>query len=301
MREAVAEAVPELLARCIELVGQDPFPQVGESTRYAQPAIYCASVASWISFEQALMEGELPGSWRPSAFAGHSLGEIAALVAAEAISVETGLELAVLRGALMAQAGEQDGGGGLVALLGADEEQCRRLAQAHEASLANDNAPGQIVLAGRRERLRELVSHARELGVRAIMLDVTGAFHSPAMVAAVEPFQAALESAEIQSPRHTVISCCSGQEIVDVRGELAQAIVRPVRWRETMLRLSAQGTVEFLDLGPGKILATLVSRNLAQANGVQAQMLLAQRQPEAVAQGGSQKPHGQNRSVEVAA
>lgn len=275
MREAVAELAPQLLAQCIDLVGEDPFPRVAESTRFAQPAIFCASVASWIALRAAIDSGALERSWEPRAFAGHSLGELAALVAAASITAETGLLLAVRRGELMAQAGERDGGGGLVALLGADERQVALLAEAHDASVANDNAPGQVVLAGARDALRELVGQAREIGVRAILLDVAGAFHSPAMAPAVEPFRDLLDTVEISTPRAPVISCASGQPIADVRSELAQGIVRPVRWRATVLHLFEQGATELVDLGPGKVLAGLVARNLPELRGIEAASLIA--------------------------
>lgn len=275
MRDSVAELAPQLLAQCIDLVGEDPFPLVAESTRFAQPAIFCASVASWIALRAAIDSGDLDASWEPSLFAGHSLGEIAALVAAGSIAAETGLALAVRRGELMAQAGERDGGGGLVALLGAGEQQVGLLAEAHDASIANDNAPGQVVLAGSREALRELVGHAREIGVRAILLDVAGAFHSAAMAPAVEPFRDLLDTVEISTPRVPVISCSSAQPIADVRGELAQAIVRPVRWRPTMLRLFEQGAGEFVDIGPGRVLAGMVGRNLQDRRGIEAAALIA--------------------------
>jgi [acyl-carrier-protein] S-malonyltransferase len=275
MRDAVAEVAPQLLERCLTLMDEDPFERVGQSTRYAQPAIFCASVASWICFEQAIASGKLDASWRPSLFAGHSLGEIAALVASGAIDADCGLELAVLRGALMADSGERDGAGGLIALLGAEQAQCDRLARDHGVRLANDNAPGQIVLAGPSERLRALAADAREQGLRAIMLDVAGAFHSPAMAAAVEPFEGALQQARIQAPAAPVISCASAREMTDVREELARAVVRPVRWRETMLTLSRRGAVEFLDLGPGKVLAGLVRRNLDGARGLPVAEILA--------------------------
>jgi [acyl-carrier-protein] S-malonyltransferase len=275
MREAVARLAPELLAQCLELVGEDPFSRASQSTRFAQPAIFCASVASWMAVQQAVEAGELDAAWLPSVFAGHSLGEIAALVASESITAQTGLALAVRRGELMARAGEHDGGGGLIALLGASREQCDELAAQHEASLANDNAPGQLVLAGSRERLRELVSVARASGLRAIALDVAGAFHSQAMASAVEPFRDLLDGVEVSTPRVPVISCASAKPIVDVRTELAQGIVRPVRWRETMLRLADDGALEFLDMGPGKVLAGLVGRNLPQTTGIQAAELVA--------------------------
>jgi [acyl-carrier-protein] S-malonyltransferase len=255
LREQVARAVPELLSECIALVGEDPFARVSESTRFAQPAIFCASVAGW---------KQRPPFLRLVALAGHSLGELSALVAAGALEQSAGLRLAVRRGELMANAssGRDEG---MLAVLGASEEQVDALAREHELVLANDNAPGQVVLAGASERLRAASRAAREQRVRAILLDVAGAFHSPSMAAAVEPFRAELDRVELAAPRITVISGASGQPFADVRAELAQAIVRPVRWRASMHALAQLGADTFLDFGPGEVLAKLVARNLPDA------------------------------------
>ncbi|MGO9322569.1 MAG: ACP S-malonyltransferase [Solirubrobacteraceae bacterium] len=255
LREEVARAVPDLLAQCIELVGEDPFARAGESTRFAQPAIFCASVAGW---------QERPAFLDPIALAGHSLGELSALVAAGALEQAAGLRLAVRRGELMAAAssGREEG---MLAVLGASEQQVAALAQQHELLLANDNAPGQAVLAGPTERLRAASSAAREQRVRAIMLDVAGAFHSPSMAAAVEPFRAELDQVELSAPAIPVISGASGRRFEDVRAELAAAIVSPVRWRATMLALAELGADTFVDFGPGEVLAKLVARNLPDA------------------------------------
>jgi len=256
LREEVARVVPRLLAECVELVGEDPFARVGESTRFAQPAIFCASIAGW---------KQRPAFLRPVALAGHSLGELSALVAAGALEPAAGLRLAVRRGELMAAAssGREEG---MLAVLGGTEEQVATLAEQHELVLANDNAPGQVVLAGPTERLRAASSAAREQRVRAILLDVTGAFHSPSMAAAVEPFRAELDQVELAAPAMPVISGTSGRPFEDVRAELAAAIVTPVRWRATMLALAELGADTFVDFGPGTVLAKLVARNLPDAS-----------------------------------
>ncbi len=255
LRDQVARADPALLEECLALVGEDPFARVGDSTRFAQPAIFCASVAGW---------RQRPPFLRPVALAGHSLGELSALVAAGALGQADGLRLAVRRGELMAAAssGREEG---MLAVLGASEEQVAALAREHGLVLANDNAPGQVVLAGATERLRAASREARERRVRAILLDVAGAFHSPSMAAAVEPLRAELDQIELAPPRITVISGASGQPFADVRAELAQAIVRPVRWRASMLALAALGADTFVDFGPGEVLARLVTRNLPDA------------------------------------
>jgi malonyl CoA-acyl carrier protein transacylase len=256
LREHVERVVPELARRCVALVGEDPFRRVAESTRFAQPAIFCASVAGWI---------ERDTSVRPIAFAGHSLGELSALVAAGALDPPSGLELAVHRGRLMASAADERTEG-MLAVLGASVPRAREIAEDCEVVVANDNAPGQVVLAGPAQRLRHAAARARECGARAIVLDVAAAFHSPAMSSAVEPFRAILRRVELHPPAAPVISGATAQPLVDPREELAEAIVRPIRWRETMLALAQLGADTFVDFGPGRVLARLVTRNLPSAN-----------------------------------
>jgi [acyl-carrier-protein] S-malonyltransferase len=248
MRDLVAQRCPELLDRAIELVGEDPFARVEESTRFQQPAIFCASIAGWRG---------LPGDVRPGAAAGHSLGELAALAAANVLTVEGALELVVLRGRLMAEA---DKTGSMIALVGADEDEAAQVAEAAGLTVANDNAPGQIVLAGDKASFDQAESKAEELGKRAIRLPVAGAFHSPSMAPAVAPFRAALDEVELQEPRFTVFSCASAEPFTDVRDELSRALIRPVRWRETCTAIHEAGATRFIEVGPGKVLARLAKR-----------------------------------------
>jgi [acyl-carrier-protein] S-malonyltransferase len=250
MRDRVAADAPDLLERCLDLVGTDPFPRAAESTRFAQPAIFCASVAGWRTLAADVRSDVV-------AVAGHSLGELAALVAAEALDPQTALELVVLRGALMACAG----GGTMLALLGADEDTAEALAHQHGVAVANFNAPGQVVLSGDAEALDAAAATARAHGVKALELGVAGAFHSPAMEPAVTPFAAALDDVAFAEPAFTVISCATGEPMTDPRTELAAALTRPVRWTATMRALHALGVDEFVDAGPGKVLAKLVKRN----------------------------------------
>jgi [acyl-carrier-protein] S-malonyltransferase len=254
LRDRVERVLPELFERAVELVGEDPFARVAESTRFAQPAIYCASISGWAEY------GELA---RPSVLAGHSLGELSALVAAGALDRESGLALAVRRGELMGSAQPREEG--MLALLGGKENLPARLATEHDVVVANDNAPGQVVLAGTLDGLREASSHARREGARAIWLDVAAAFHSPSMAAAVEPFRAALEKVELRPPAIPVISASGAKPFEDIPGELAEAIVRPVRWRETMLALARRGIDRYVDFGPGDVLGRLVGRNIPGA------------------------------------
>ena len=136
---------------------------------------------------------------------------------------------------------EADDRGSMLALVGADDAEAREIAEGAGITVANDNAPGQIVLAGDRDRLDEAERLAGERGKRAIRLPVAGAFHSPSMAAAVAPFREALEDVALGEPRFTVFSCASARPFADVREELAQALVRPVRWRETFAALHEAG------------------------------------------------------------
>jgi [acyl-carrier-protein] S-malonyltransferase len=248
MRDLVERRAPELLERCIALVGEDPFPRASESTRFAQPAIFCASLAGWDGL-----------GLDAAAAAGHSLGELAALAAAGVLERDDALRLVVLRGELMAEA---DKVGSMLALVGASEEDAEAVAAEAGVTVANDNAPGQVVLSGPREALAKAEEAARERGRRALPLDVAGAFHSPSMEPAVAPFRAALDETELHEPAFPVFSCASTEPFADVRAELAAALTRPVRWRETVLALHDAGGRHFVEVGPGKVLARLGKRIL---------------------------------------
>src|SRR3954470_17707003 len=251
MRDLVAERAPELLERCIALVGEDPFPRAGESTRFAQPAIFCASLAGWDALELDAAAG-----------AGHSLGELAALAAAGVFDRDDALRLVVLRGKLMADA---DTVGSMLALIGASDEETRAIAENAEVTVANDNAPGQVILSGPRDRLQEAEEAAREYGRRVLPLDVAGAFHSPSMEPAVAPFRAALDEGELGEPRFPVSSCSTAAPFTDVRGELTAALTRPVRWRETFLAMLDAGAEDFVEAGPGNVLSKLAKRITREA------------------------------------
>ena len=255
MRDLVARLAPELLDRATELVGEDPFARVEESTRFAQPAIFCASLAGWDALDL-----------EPSAAAGHSLGELAALAAAGVLDRDDALALVVLRGRLMAEA---DDSGSMLALVGATEAEAAEIAQQAGVTVANDNAPGQLVLSGSRTALAVAEEDARDHGRRALKLDVAGAFHSPAMAPAVAPFRAALDEVQLGESRFPVVSCSTTEPFTDVRAELSAALTTPVRWRETMLALHAAGVGRYVEVGPGKVLARLGKRILPDGGKVE--------------------------------
>jgi [acyl-carrier-protein] S-malonyltransferase len=254
MRETVSELRPDLLSLAEQIVGEDPFARAEEGTRFAQPAIFCASLAGW----------EALGRPSEDFMAGHSLGELAALVAAGCLTERDGLELVALRGRLMQESGERAGDGGMLALMGAGAaDHAPELADAHGLAVANDNSPQQVVLSGDRGAFDAASAAAKELGLRPIELPVTGAFHSPMMAEAVPPFTAALEGVEVSPPEGaTVFSAVTAAPFEDVRAQLAQALTMPVRWRETLLAMHDRGAERFVEVGPGRVLTGLVKRTL---------------------------------------
>ena len=249
-----------LLERGLELLGYDPFELLSEGTRYQQPALFLCSIAAWDQWRE---EGDDENEAR--AAAGHSLGEYAALVAAGALQFDDAVRLVDERAAAMADAGELSPGG-MVAMLGGDARDVRALAERLNLVVANDNAPGQLVLSGALDAVLAAENSASdEAGARARRLDVTGAFHSPLMEPAAERLRAALEATPIAEPQIPVYSNGSAAPVVDIRRELAENLLRPVRWRETLLAMRTARIERFVELGPGSFLTGLVKRTLQAA------------------------------------
>jgi malonyl CoA-acyl carrier protein transacylase len=196
--------------------------------------------------------------------AGHSLGEVGALVAGGGISIEDGLWLAARRGRVMEDVAASQPAGGMLALLG-DEDASRRIAAAHELTVANDNAPGQLVVSGPAEALDRAVEDAKGERLKAMPLAVRGAFHTEAMAPALPEFRKALEMIDVRPPKVPVYSSVTARPFENVRAELAAALVRPVHWRETLHALRDRGVERFVEVGPGKVLKGLVRRTLPDA------------------------------------
>lgn len=246
------------LRRGLDLLDYDPFSHLDEGTRYQQPAIFLCSVAAW---DARLDDADaLP----VAAGAGHSLGEYAALVAAEALSFEDGLRLVDVRAAAMDRANELVPGG-MVALLGGDIDAARALARRTGLHVANDNAPGQVVLSGREEGIEQAIELAREFEVRARRLPVSAAFHTPLMAPASDELAAALAEVAVADPAFTVISNGTAQPFGDIRAELVANLLAPVRFRETLLALADEGIEQFEEVGPGRVLSGLVRRTVTVA------------------------------------
>jgi malonyl CoA-acyl carrier protein transacylase len=245
--------------RGLELLDFDPFERLDEGTRFQQPAIFLCSVAAWEAWRAEADAGDV------RATAGHSLGEYAALVAAGVLDFDDAVPLVAERAAAMADAAEI-ADGSMLAMLGGDDQGVRALAARLGLTVANDNAPGQLVLSGATEAIDAAEEVARdETGARARRLPVSGAFHSPLMEPAAARLASALERVELRPAAFTVYSNGSAAPFSDVRRELSENLLRPVRWRETLLALRAAGVERFVEHGPGAVLTGLVKRTLAAA------------------------------------
>jgi len=256
MRETVERHRPDLLELAQQEVGPDLFERATDGTRWAQPAIFCAALAGWESQRESV---------QPNVMAGHSLGEITALVAADALSAEDGLRLVAARGRLMQEAAEETGDGGMTAVRAREgnREAIAEVAAATGVAIANDNAPDQLVLSGALSALDHAEAQLKERGVRGKRLPVAGAFHSPLMEPAVEPFRALVKETEIGEPRVPVLSCVTAEPFDDIPALLVRAITEPVRWLDVMRALDARGVNNFVETGPGDVLTNLVRKSLA--------------------------------------
>jgi malonyl CoA-acyl carrier protein transacylase len=270
MRDPVAEWAPALLDDALDLIGADLFDRVDEGTRYLQPALYCASIAGW----ERLRAFGLGDSVR--AFAGHSLGELGALVGAGALDPHEGLRLVALRGELMDRAAHEGPPGGMVAVIGRDRALLDSVAGRLGLTIANDNGPEQVVLSGPSDALEEAAGELRGQRMRVVPLAVPGAFHCTAMEPIVAEFEAALERADWRAPQAPVwssVTCAPFEG--DFAALLAAALTNPVRWRELLQGLAREGIEQFVEVGPGRVLARLVRRNLDGVTAVAAEDLLA--------------------------
>lgn len=230
-------------------------------TDIAQPALLTASVAALRVVERLGLN--------PRAAAGHSLGEYSALVAVASLKFRDALRLVRLRGQAM-QAAAETAGGGMAAVLNADEDLLRAVcADIGGVAPANLNAPGQVVVSGSSEGLAALEARAKEIRARRVVrLNVAGPFHSPAMAPAAEAVRAALDTVVVQDPVSPVYANVTARHegsAAEVKANLIAQVTGQVRWHETVTNMVADGNTHFLELGPGAVLTGLIRRIYPEA------------------------------------
>ena len=268
--EAADEATGLPLSR---VMATGPLIRLTE-TRYAQPAVVATSLAALLVLRDRFQELGLPG---PGACAGHSVGELAAVVAAGALDVEPALRLVAQRSRLMAAACEQVDGT-MAAVLGLDKTRVQELCcEATEATgtgldFANDNAPGQAVVSGHRRAVEWLEQEAPRRGARRIIrLNVGGPFHSRYMRSAAMAFAAELAAVPLRCPGVPVVlnqMAHATRDSEDIRRELGAQIAATDSWKESLQAMQDLGCRLFLELGPGQVLTALVRRTLPEAGAL---------------------------------
>ena len=256
--EALGESLSSLMA-------DGPLDEL-TLTRNAQPALLASSVTVLAALEAA--SGK-PVSALADFVAGHSLGEYSALAAAGTLEIQDAAHLLRLRGDSMQKA-VPVGAGAMAALLGADLELADAIvAESSDAGLvqiANDNAPGQIVVSGSLAGVEKAMAVAKEKGVRrALKLPVSAPFHCDLMAPAAQEMAAALATASMKDAAMPVICniSASGETSASaLRQNLVAQVTGRVRWRETLLELHSKGVTRFVEVGTGKVLSGLVKRTL---------------------------------------
>ena len=230
-------------------------------TREAQLVVFLASLLAWEVARPALEDegGEIV------AYAGHSLGQITALVAAGAVTFDEGCRMAVRRAERTQEAADARPGR-LAALLGASVDQAMDVCDAagDECWLANDNAPGQVVVGGTPEAVEAAAAAAKGLGVkRVVPLAVGGAFHTPMMQPAADAFADDLADTPFVDTDVPVVSNGDARPYTDAVQwplRLTRQLTEPVRWAATMPALVGLGATTFLEVGPGTTLTGLAKR-----------------------------------------
>lgn len=227
-------------------------------TRQTQPCLLTTSIAAL----RALVAAGAPA---PSVVAGHSVGEYAALVAAGVLDLPSALRLVSRRAALMADAG---GEGGMSAVLGLDrdtvEEVVTSVARPTELVVANDNAPGQVVISGRHDALMAVEEPMRAAGAKRIVrLPVSGAFHSPLMARVADALAEAFDAESWSQPAMPVMSNVTGEPESDpdrIRALLAEQVRSPVEWVRCVERMVADRVDTMIECGSGAALVGMVRR-----------------------------------------
>jgi [acyl-carrier-protein] S-malonyltransferase len=262
--------IKETFVEASDLLKQDFWAMVNEpnealnQTTNTQPLMLTAGIATWRAWQQHTDK-------RPSLMAGHSLGEYTALVAAGALSFEDALPLVRYRAEVMQNA-VAEGVGAMAAILGLDDDAvrsvCNEASQGQVLEAVNLNSPGQVVIAGNKEAVERGMELAKEKGAkRALALPVSVPSHCALMKPAAEELLAYLKGVQINKPLIPVLhnaDVLAYSDAEQIKDALVRQLFSPVRWVETVQYVSAQGITNSAECGPGKVLAGLTKRIVAE-------------------------------------
>jgi [acyl-carrier-protein] S-malonyltransferase len=226
----------------------------------AQPALVVMSYACYKAALSSLNGSVIPS---PSFYAGHSLGEYTALAFSGVLDFPTTLRLARERGRLMFEAGQKTPGG-MAAIMGMEETGVNAICQETGTWLANINCPGQLVISGPKENIDKAIALALSRGaVRAMALQVSGAFHSPLMKPAAEGLAALIEGLSFNNPSIPIIANTSASPLIgakEIKQELIKQLNTSVQWQRSVEYMIKNGVSTFIEIGSGKVLAGLIKR-----------------------------------------
>ena len=225
-----------------------------KQTKVTQPAVFLHSVAEALTIED----------FKPDMVAGHSLGEFSALVAAGAIDFEDGLKLVYARAMAMQRACELTPST-MAAVLGLEDEMVEEVCKRFEGVVpANYNCPGQLVISGPAETIKDACKAMKEAGAkRALPLPVGGAFHSPLMEPARQELAQAIEQTEFHTPVCPVyqnVDALPHTSAAEIKENLLKQLTSPVRWTQTVKNMCQDGAQIFAELGPGSVLEGLIKK-----------------------------------------
>ncbi len=268
--KAILELSDDLLgAKLTKIAWEGPEEDLND-TYNTQPALLAHSTASLAIFNE-----KYPG-FNPAYYAGHSMGEISALVAAGSLSYEGAIHLTRRRGELMKLAGDEQPGG-MAAVLGLDIDTVDQICKQAEDSggsvqVANDNCPGQVVISGTHSALEIAMELAKSAGARKVTrLAVSIASHSPLMTAAQSKFNVDVDQAIISNPKAPVIGNVTALPMLsasEVRADLQAQLTSRVRWTETINYMIDHGIELFIEFGSGTVLTSLLKRINKDVTGV---------------------------------
>jgi len=242
-----------------KLIQEGPEEQLAQTDK-TQPAILTASVALWRLWQEQC-------DARPAFVAGHSLGEYSALVVAGCLTLAEAVRLVERRGQLMQDA-VPAGQGGMAAILGLDDanviELCAQAAEGQVVSAVNFNSPGQVVIAGEKAAVDRAIELCKAAGAkRALPLAVSVPSHCALMKPAAERFAEAVNAIDWKAPAIPLVQNVSAtvpRDLDTLKQDLLAQLYQPVRWVECVQTLAAQGAVNLVECGPGKVLAGLNKR-----------------------------------------
>ena len=241
-------------------------------TRNAQPALFATSMAA-IRVLETELGNPLPDL--NAVCAGHSLGEYAALAAAGSLQIGDAARLLRQRGDAMQEA-VPVGAGAMAAILGGDETQVSEIIAASKGAglieIANDNAPGQIVISGAVEAVDKAIDEAKAAGLRRVIkLPVSAPFHCALMAPAAQVMREALATSQISDalmPVFCNVTAAAETEADKLRNNLVKQVTSRVRWRESLIAMQSCGCWRYIELGTGRVLSGLVKRSLEDVNVV---------------------------------